>query len=195
MDLGRVMKDDVEEGHAEMDTHADTCVAGPEYRVLSFTGEKVNVHPYNDEYEPVEDVPIAMVETTYTCPDTGETIILVGHQHLYFGDRLKHSLWNPNQLRHGGTKVFDCPKQFDIDSPFSVHFENDVGDILDAPLKLNGVMPYLDVHYPTDEELDGCRRFKYTSDETWDPYSPVFEDNDRAAKAYDEYRVAQVMTK
>jgi len=53
MDLGRAMKDDAEEGHTEMDTHADTCVAGPEYRVLSFTGEKVNVHPYNDEYDPV----------------------------------------------------------------------------------------------------------------------------------------------
>jgi len=160
MDLGRVMKEDAEEGRVELDSHADTCVAGPEFRVLALTGETVNVHPYNDEYEPVEDVPIASVETAYTCPDTGETIILVGHQHLYFGDRLKHSLWNPNQLRHGGTRVFDCPKQFDIDSPFSVRFENEVGDFLDAPFKLNGVMPYLDVHHPMDEELADCRRFE-----------------------------------
>ena len=30
----------------EMDSHADTCVAGPNFIILSFTGEQCDVTPY-----------------------------------------------------------------------------------------------------------------------------------------------------
>ena len=60
--------------------------------------------PYSEEYAPIKDVPVAT-----DC--YGVTTILVCHQMLWFGTKLNHSLINPNQLRLGGTSVFDDPTQ------------------------------------------------------------------------------------
>ena len=101
MDLSRIYEpgdDHDREGKIELDTRADTCVARANFRLIEKTGETITISPYTHHYKPIHDVPIATVVTAYTCPQTGETIILEGHQHLYFGDKLDHSLWNPNQL-------------------------------------------------------------------------------------------------
>ena len=154
MDLSRIYDPgDDREGRTELDSRADTCVAGSNYRLIDLTGETVTVSPYSDAYEPIQEVPIASVATAYTSPSTGETIILEGHQHLYFGDKLDHSLWNPNQLRHFGAKVYDCPKQFDIDSRFCIEMEDEGGTPVEIPLRLNGIVQYIDTRYPTDDEM------------------------------------------
>ncbi len=165
MDLSRLSEDEDErQGRIELDTRADTCVAGKNFRLTETTGETVDVTPFSPEHEAIGDVPIGTVETAYTSPETGETIILVGHQHLYFGDRMNHSLWNPNQLRHCNGKVYDCPKQFDLDSPFVIELLDDEDKTFEIPLQLHGVIQCIDTHYPTDEELATCRRIEYTSD-------------------------------
>ena len=193
MDLSRLSEpDDTRECRIELDTRADTCVAGKNFRLVEATGEKVDVSPFSDEYEAIGDVPIGTVETAYTCPETGETVLLVGHQHLYFGDRMNHSLWNPNQLRHFDAKVYDCPKQFDLESPFMIELKDDEENIFTLPLKLNGIIQYLDTHYPTDEELETCRRIVYTSDAPWNPYSSNFEANEAAAHTYNAHRIHQL---
>ena len=179
-------------GWIELDTRADTCVAGKNFRLAEPTGETVDVTPFSEEYNAIGDVPIGTVETAYTCPKTGETIILVGHQHLYFGDRMNHSLWNPNQIRNHDGKVYDCPKQFDMDSPFVIELMDDEDKVFEIPLKLHGVIQYIDTHYPSDEELATCCRIEYTSDAPWDPYSSDFEASEQAAHSHDEHRVRQV---
>ena len=117
-----------------MDTCADTCVAGVNFRLIEKTGETVTISPYTHHYKLIHDVPIATVATAYTCPQTRETIILEGHQHLYFGDKLDHSLWNPNQLQHFGVKVYNCLKQFDMDLMFSLALEDEGGNPVKIPL-------------------------------------------------------------
>ena len=190
MDLSRLSIDEADrEGRIELDTRADTCVAGKNFRVIELTGETVNVTPFSDEYEAIGDVPVATVATAYTCPKTGETVILIGHQHLLFGERMNHSLWNPNQLRNHGAKVYDCPKQFDMDSPFVIELVDEEDKTFELPLKLHSVIQYIDTHYPSDEELDTCRRIEYTSDAPWDPYSADFEASEQAAHCHDEHRV------
>jgi hypothetical protein len=42
----------------EMDTHADTCVLGPNFIVLHYTGRECDVSPYTEVYENVKAVPI-----------------------------------------------------------------------------------------------------------------------------------------
>ena len=60
------------EGRLELDTHADTCVAGANTVVLDLTGKHVSVTPfYEEEYELITEIPIATVATAYDCPDTG----------------------------------------------------------------------------------------------------------------------------
>jgi hypothetical protein len=46
------------------------------------------------------------------------------NQALYYGDRLKHTLLNPNQLRSNGLKVEDVPRQFDKRSTHSIIIPN-----------------------------------------------------------------------
>jgi len=56
----------------------------------------------------VNDIPICTAATAVEL-DTEETIILQFGQGLWFGDRLNHSLINPNQCRSYGISVCDDP--------------------------------------------------------------------------------------
>ena len=60
----------------EMDSHADTCVAGPNFLILEFTGEQCDVTPYTNDYEPIINVSVVNAATAYPDDSTGETVIL-----------------------------------------------------------------------------------------------------------------------
>ena len=77
--------------------------------ILQYTGKECDVAPYRDDYESVPNVPIVHAATAYQSPVTGQTYILVFNEALWMGGQLDHSLINPNQLRHHGTKVQDNP--------------------------------------------------------------------------------------
>ena len=47
----------------ELDTHADTIVAGANCCILEYTGRICDVSPYSDEYQPVQGVPIVKAAT------------------------------------------------------------------------------------------------------------------------------------
>ena len=65
----------------------------------------------------------------------------------------------------------DCPKQFNKNSGHSIR--TSCG--LDIKLKLNGVISYISMRKPTDEELMNCVRVEMTEDCHWDPYSRGFK--------------------
>ena len=93
----------------EIDNHADTCCLGSNFLPLSFTGDLCDVSPYTDEYKPMTDIPICTGATAFRHPETGETFILIVHEALWFGDKLDHSLLNPNQIRSNGFPLSDNP--------------------------------------------------------------------------------------
>jgi hypothetical protein len=82
---------------AELDSHADTVVAGSTCRILELTEKSCDVYPYADSYEPITNVPIAKVATAYDHP-TGETFIIVFGQALYMGENLDIHLFAPTKL-------------------------------------------------------------------------------------------------
>ena len=57
---------------------------------------------------PVKDVPIVTGASAYTNGD-GITYILLIHEALYYGDKLSHSLINPNQIRNNDVEFWDNP--------------------------------------------------------------------------------------
>ena len=77
------------------------------------------VAPYHDEYEPMQ-VKIATLDTIWEDPMDGQLYILIIHEALYFGDHLKQTLLNPNQLQLHGLLVKDAPRQFDPKSSHSI---------------------------------------------------------------------------
>lgn len=91
------INNDPRQGRCEMDSHADTCVAGNNCIVLEYTGHHATVEAYSPDYASKE-IPIATVATTYDSPNSGETFALIINEALYFGDTLSFSLLCPNQL-------------------------------------------------------------------------------------------------
>ena len=72
-------------------------------------GRIVNVSAFSDEYEPRTNIRVSTVAYLWEDPATGKQYILIVHEALYFGDKLEHSLLNPNQIRDNGITVKDVP--------------------------------------------------------------------------------------
>lgn len=153
--VGRVSK-------CELDTRADTIVAGANCRPLAWTGMKCSVSGFSSEMEAIEDIPVARVATAYTDA-TGKTWILILNEVLFFGSKLDHSLINPNQIRHYNIMVCDDPRD-----PF-----RDLGiDHRKAfiPFETEGACVFFETRVPSDEELETCDYIELTNDEVpWDP--------------------------
>lgn len=171
--------DDGVEGRMELDTPADTCVAGSNTVVLDLTGKVASVSPFCDsEFKALEDVPIATVANAYDCAVTGKTYVLIFYEALYFGDRMKHSLLCPNQLRANGLTVHDCPRQYD---PTSTHSIVVPESELTIPLALRGVISGFVTRVPTDDELaDLSMHVEMTSEAEWEPYDHAFSATEEA---------------
>ena len=96
-------------GTNESDSNADTCCPGTNFIVLSYTQRTADVYPYDATYAPMSNVPIVTGATAWTDPMDNKTYILVFNESLYYGTKLKHSLINPNQIRHNGIDFWDNP--------------------------------------------------------------------------------------
>ncbi len=49
-----------------------------------------------------------------------------------------------------------------------------------TPLKIRGVLSYLQTRRPTDEELKRCEHFELTSPESWGPYDLNLNQDDES---------------
>lgn len=94
---------------SELDSHADTCVAGANYCILSYTGKECDIAPYNNDYKPISNIPIVTATTSWQSKSTGQVYIIVLEEVLWMGDLMKTTLINPNQSRHFGIVVQDDP--------------------------------------------------------------------------------------
>jgi hypothetical protein len=147
-----------------MDTHAENCVAGSNFLVCEFDGTTCEVTPFTDqEYQSMKGVPIVSAAKAWTDEETGETIILYFNQVLWYGDKLNHSLINPNQLRHRGIPV--CDDITDRNRRFGI----DLYGELFIPFEMKGTTIYFDFRVPTKWEAQNCRIIVVTDDSSWDP--------------------------
>ena len=134
----------------EMDTHADTCVLGINFVILEYSGRVCDVYPYSQDYEAIKDIPIVRGATAVQDQDTGETYILVINEGLWYGNRMHHSLINPNQLRHFQIDVCDNPYD-----KGGMHITDPVSKV-SIPLLSKGTIVYADSHAPSEKELQTC---------------------------------------
>jgi hypothetical protein len=88
----------------ELDSRADTFVAGATVVVIGYTGETCDVHPYNPIYKAITNVPIVKAVTSYDT-DNSEALILCMNQAL-----MPNSLLNLNQMCMHGIMIAlsDC---------------------------------------------------------------------------------------
>jgi hypothetical protein len=165
-------------GFIELDSHADTCTVGANFKVTAYTEKTCSVTPYHPKYKSMQDVPIVQAATAYTDPDSGETYMLIVNQALYIGDDLPATLINPNQLRSHGIIVDDCPKHLAPDPAKATHSIFVPQHNLSIPLQMKGVLSCFPTRYPTTQELESCIWVEMTSDKEWDPHSEEFAEQE-----------------
>jgi hypothetical protein len=166
------------EGPCELDSHADTCVAGANCVVLEETAQNVNVSAFMDHHKTLENVPIVTVATAYDNADTGTTYILVFGHAIYLGNQMPNSLICPNQLRSNGLTVADCPKHLAPKNQPSSHSIYAPMEDLTIPLKLRGVTLFFATWTPTVHEVETCRWVYMTNKYDWDPHSDTYQEQE-----------------
>ena len=153
-------------GRVEMDSHADTTVLGSNWVVLAYTGKECEVSPYADEYDTIRKVPLAMGATVWTNSQDGAPILLIFYKAFWIGDKLHHTLINPNQLRSYGVDLQDNP------------FAKEDLAIITAnyiiPLDTQGTIIFCDTRSLTEVELQQLPRVILTSAIDWDPQRVQF---------------------
>ena len=157
-------KIDVFDGRVELDTHADTFVAGRNCLLMGYSERVCDVIPYSDEYEAKHGVPIVKVATGYTNSN-GIRYILIFNEALWIPE-LENSLCNPNQLRDYGIEVQDNPYARE---PMFIR-KDDEDEKFVGCLKSSGTNIFMDTWTPTDSDLSEYPHIVLTSSEPWNPY-------------------------
>lgn len=148
--------DHISQFRAEMDSRADTVCAGAAFRLINDDVSRVaDVEGFHPDMPGMKDIPIGTAVMAIDLAHTQETVILVFHKALYFGQRMQDSLINPNQLRENGLVVDTCPKQYSGGK--SMHGIYVPDEDLVLPFQLHGVISHLTTYLPTDEQLKDCR--------------------------------------
>ena len=65
------------------------------------------MYKYDKSIELVQNVPKVTGATAYDDPTTGKVIILFINEGLYYGEKLDHTLINPDEVREYGIPVWD----------------------------------------------------------------------------------------
>ena len=138
----------------------------------TFTGQTCIMKLFTNKYEPVVDVPVVTAATAFDHPHTGETIILMFHQALWFGTLVSNSLITPNQVRSFGYSL--------CEDPYDPHRDIGIYDKISGTeinFNVKDGMVGNDTRCPL---LDECHEFWQiilTSNKEWDPCSPYLQHN------------------
>ena len=173
--------DKIVSARIEVDNRADTSCLGINFRMIEDSGVVCNVNGFHGSFDTIKDVPIARGATGFHDPKTGRKYILFVNQGLYFGDKMDHSLLNPNQVRHFhipvSDDIYDQSRKFGIDHP----------DVF-LPFDTEGATVFLQSFRPTMEQLEDP---SYTHIELtdpkreWDPHKIVMGFHDRFVQRVD----------
>ena len=132
-------------GRCELDSHANTIVAGSNCVILQYTGKECNVNPYRYDYGSVSNILIVHAATSWQSTHTGHTYILVFNEAMWIGNHMDHSLINTNQLRYYGIKVQENPM---LDTALSIITE--VNELC-TELAMEGTVVYAETFTPYEK--------------------------------------------
>ena len=168
-----------EVGRTDLDSHADSPVVGINAKILSYTGKYVNVWGFTKALGRKSKVPVVNAAATYTCEYTGESLVLLINNALYFED-MKHNLIPPFMIRLSGAEVNECPKYlswFPRIKDHSIYFpdDNNYEEGYCIPLQLYGTISYPLTTVPTEKELVELNKYNLTPDSPeWNPHTEVY---------------------
>jgi hypothetical protein len=145
----------------ESDSHADSFVAGKNCIPLHCTERSCDAQPCSDDYAPVKNVPVITAATGCTSAN-GLNFILLFPEALHLPN-LGHSLFNPSQLPHFGTKVQDNPYD---SKPMSITTRDDA---FAACLQSKGTDIFITTWAPTSLDLERYPHATLCASHPWNP--------------------------
>ena len=137
----------------ECDTNADICCLGKNFIVLEYTHRAADVYAYMKDIQPIVGVPIVSGATAWDDPATGETYILIINEGLYYGNKMDHSLINPNQIRAYGIPLWDNANDTTRNGELSIELD----EAICVKMKTQGTKILFESRAPTTEELQNCQ--------------------------------------
>lgn len=156
----------------ELDSHADSAVVGRSSSIIERTGHRASVSGFTDSLGKALSVEIVHACVIYDCEKSGKSYLLVIQNALHVPE-MKECLFHPIMMRLIGLEVNKCPK-FLAKEPseinHSIYFPK---EDLQIPMKLSGVISYIDCRKPSIRELtenDGTLEITPNVD-CWDPRS------------------------
>ena len=153
-----------------IDTHADTTCAGKHVRIIErIDGPLFDVSPFNGP--PVKNIGLINGIVAVDREDGHSGYILEVNNALDFTTSMEHSLLCPMQARVNGIKIDDVPKSIDPSSSQSIILNTD-GDSI--PIYYNGPIPYINMRYPTSDDMDTFKWLPLTHHDSWEPYKENF---------------------
>ena len=152
-------------GRNEMDTMADTCCAGRNWTLLETTGMECTVNDFAGNQVGKSSVPVATCATVVREAKSGLEIVVIGHQMLWFGDKLDKTLLNQNQIRHAGHDVRDDPTRKDREG-FGIWVDG-----FHIPFQLHGTTVYFESRAPSPQDIEQMPSVTVTRQEMWDPHT------------------------
>lgn len=166
----------------EVDNRADTSCMGNNFRLVEDSGVVCTVNGFHNAFDPIKDVPIARGATGYHDPKTGRKYLIFINQGLFFGDKMDHSLWNPNQIRHYhipvSDDIYDETREFGINHP----------DVF-LPFETEGATVFIKSFRPTKDQLNDPSyiHIELTDPKReWDPHKIVMGHRDRSIQRVGE---------
>ena len=143
-------------------TNADTCCLGKNYVILNNTSRTANVYAYDTSIKTLKGVTIVSRATAYDDLGTNTPNILVVDKDLYYGNKLDHSLINPNQVRAYGINFWD--NTFDRQRGLTIALSDEVK----IQMQTMGTKILYKTRVPTELEMRTCHYITMTSPQAWD---------------------------
>ena len=178
-----VMDDDNEPpssstSRTELDTHANMPVVGRNAFVISRTGETADVSAFTPDYKPMH-VPIVDAALLYDCPYSGDEVIVLIRNALYF-PTMENNLIPPFVMREAGVVVNDMPKIQATDPTTAMHSLYFPETGFRIPLSLRGVFSYFSTSRPTLLQLQKCEKVYLLTPAEWNPHCDSYARNEAA---------------
>ena len=123
------------------------------------------------------NIDICTAATICDCPTTCISYMVIISEALCFGDKISDTILTPNQICANIIEVDDVPKPFVPKSRHSIHPFSKLGEDVEIPLDMEGIISGFTNRKPTWEEYQDQVSFPWlqlTSYETWKPTSDQF---------------------
>ena len=95
-------------GRLDEDSHADMHCAGHVFTCIGVSEYTCDVDPFLEEYKSTDAIPVVSAATAVQI-SAGEVVYLVMNTALWFGERMKTSLFNGNLARDAGVSLCTDP--------------------------------------------------------------------------------------